>query len=111
MLPLIKNYKIIRVTPSNLTNNTNDAQWTAIANRPNLNPSITTTITAPTGPTVNFDSTDDQELFNDEASVEMGEQTHDIDSDMDAFFASGDSGALFGGDKHACGICFFYWLS
>jgi hypothetical protein len=99
-------FKVIKLTSQNLVNNTNDPIWESLAN-PTIKtntPVVTETFDLNT-PSVNLDDTQDLDLFVTHGNSQEGAE-HFGDEDLDAFFAGGASGAVFGGDKTACGICF-----
>lgn len=101
--PLDNTFKITRVIGTDLVPITNDPEFDFL-NPVIKSPLVTDNIPANDLIGVDLNATNDQTVDNLESGTQLGEVN--LDEDVDEFFAGDVSGAVFGGDKTACGICF-----
>jgi hypothetical protein len=99
-------YKVIRLKGVDLVDDISNPTWESLNSaKPSINtPEITENYNLNTVD-INLNQNEDLDLIANNSSELEGEQAVG-DIELDDFFAGGDSGAMFGGDKTACGICF-----
>jgi hypothetical protein len=104
--PTEQKFKVIRVRGTNLVEDLTEDVWSNFtpASQKTITPEITENLPLNIVE-VNLDNVQDTDVAIGNVNEFMGQQDTG-DFELDNFFAGGDSGAIFGGDKTACGICF-----
>ncbi len=106
--PTEQKFKAVRLKSVDLVNDISDPIWASLANPTSnkiITPEINETNQLNQGVQVNLNQNEDLDIFVPNANQVEGQSEYG-DFELDDFFAGGDSGAVFGGDKTACGICF-----
>lgn len=104
--PTEQKYKVIRMRGEDLVNDAQEDIWSNLINPVNKNITPEVNETFPLNEVqVNLNQNQDDDLITPNVNSLEGQEEFG-DFELDSFFAGGDSGAVFGGDKTACGVCF-----